>query len=72
MNKLCGNIYILLNVNNIKILHKTTYLGEIFNSDMKTSSDVIHHTRKLYTRANILLLCDFCYCTNGLNGMLFK
>ena len=71
MNKLCDNVPVVLSGNNIGIVHETKYLGVIINSSMKTSSDVVRQTRKLYAQTNMLLR-NFRYYTNDVKCMLFK
>ena len=71
INKLYDNIPVVLNGNNIDFVHETKYLGVIINSSMKTPSDVVRQTRKLYAQANMLLR-NFRYCTNDLKCTLFK
>ena len=71
MNKLCDNVPVVLSGNNIDIVHETKYLGVIINSSMKTSSDVVRQTRKLYAQTNMLLR-NFRYYTNDVKCMLFK
>ena len=55
MNKLCDNVPVVLSGNNIDFVHETKYLSVIINSSMKTSSDVVHQTRKFYAQ-------PICYC----------
>ena len=57
--------------NNIDFVHETKYLGAIINSSMKTSSDVVHQTRKFYAQTNMLLR-NFRYCTNNVKCTLFQ
>ena len=63
MNKLCDNFPVVLSGNNIDFVHETKYLGMIVNSIMKTSTDVVRQTRKIYAQTNMLLR-NFRYCTN--------
>ena len=62
MNKLCDNISVELDGNNIDFVHEIKYLSVIINSSM-TSSYVVWQTRKFYAQAN-MLLHNFLYCTN--------
>ena len=71
MNKLCDNVPVVLSGNTIDFVHETKYLGVIINSSMKTSSDVVHQTRKFYAQTNMLLR-NFRYCTNDVKSTLFK
>ena len=57
--------------NNIEFVDETKYLDVITNSSMKTSSDVVRQTSKLYSQANMLLR-NFLYCINDVKCMLFK
>ena len=71
MNKLCDDVSVVLSGNIIDFVHEKKYLGVIINSSMKTSSDVVRQTRKLYAQANMLLR-NFRYCTNDEKRKLFK
>ena len=63
----------MLSGNNIEFVDETKYLDVIINSSMKTSSDVVRQTSKLYSQANTsMLLRNFRYCTNDVKCMLFK
>ena len=71
MNKLCDNVSVVLSENNIDFVHERKNLDVITNSSMKTSSNVVRQTRKLYAQANMLQR-KFCYCTNDVKCTLFK
>ena len=71
MNKLCDNVSVVLNGNNIDFVYETKYLGVKINLRMKTSYDVVRQTCKFYAQTNMLLR-SFRYCTNDVKCMLFK
>ena len=72
VNKKCDNTELFLSGKAIDlIVQETKYLGVILNSQLKTSVDVSHQTRKFYAQANMLLR-NFRYCSDDVKCMLFR
>ena len=71
MNKLSDNVSVVFSGNTIDFVQEIKYLGVIINSSMKTCSDVVRQTRKLYAQTNMLLR-NLRYCSNDVKCTLIK
>ena len=71
VNRKCDTTDLFLSSKAIDIVQETKYLGVMLNSQLKTSIDVSHHTRKFYAQANMLLR-NFRYWSVDVKCMLVR
>ena len=71
INKHCGLPVIYLDNSVCQFVKEVKYLGIMIYSSIKTTTDVVRKTRKLYMQAN-LLLCNFRYCFDYVKCTLFQ
>ena len=71
VSRKCDTTDLFLSSKAIDFVQETKYLGVMLNSQLKTSFDVSHQTRKFYAQSNMLLR-NFRYCSVDVKCMLFR